>query len=202
MKFSDANSFSLIYNNTVSKNSISGINVVSGSSPTISNCIIWDCNNNLYNCSATYSCIQNGDIGTGNLNLNPNFVYADHNNFHILSISPCINAGDPNDPNSSTSQVDIDNEVRVLQGRVDIGADELDYVCDTCSGDLNGDGYVTNSDLALMLHSLANTDENWYPAGSGQGCHDLNSDGYITSSDYAILTTNLANAPGGWYQCE
>jgi len=82
---------------------------------------------------AEYSNIEGGWSGTGNIDADPCFVepgYWDTNglwidgDYHLLHDSPCINAGDPNfipEPN----ETDIDGELRVMLGRVDMGADEF-----------------------------------------------------------------------------
>lgn len=57
-----------------------------------------------------------------NLHLNPNFLNADANNFH-LGDSPCIDAG--NTPDAAGIPVDFDGQARVNGLGVDIGADEV-----------------------------------------------------------------------------
>jgi parallel beta-helix repeat protein len=79
----------------------------------ITNCIIWDNGDDLDNCSATYSCIQDMDLGVGVINLDPMFVDADNNDFHLWYSSPCINAGDPN--------YSCINEPEPNGGRIDMG---------------------------------------------------------------------------------
>ncbi len=76
------------------------------------------------------------DWGPGNINADPCFVepgYWDANgvwiggDYHLLSDSPCINAGDPNymaEPN----ETDLDGRPRVLLGRIDMGAYEFNHV--------------------------------------------------------------------------
>ncbi len=115
-----------IKNNTIVNSANCGIQVL-GIEPVISNCIIWDCNDDLYNCSATYSCIEdsfdsNDPNFVGSINSNPCFVAADANDFHLIGLSPCIDSGDPNE--NCAGQVDIDGQARLVDGRVDMGADE------------------------------------------------------------------------------
>jgi parallel beta-helix repeat protein len=103
-------------------NNCSGINNYLGS-PVITNCILWgNADSDLDGCSATYSCIQYGNPGTGNISTDPLFVASDPF-FHLASNSPCINTGNPSA--NYTGQMDIDGDVRVIDGRADIGADEL-----------------------------------------------------------------------------
>jgi hypothetical protein len=51
-----------------------GIGVYVSVSPMIRNCIIWENEDDLKGCSATYSCIQDEDIGEGNIFSDPMFV--------------------------------------------------------------------------------------------------------------------------------
>lgn len=51
------------------------------------------------------------------------------NDYHLMNTSPCINAGDPTFV-PATGETDIDEEDRVQQCRVDMGADETPYFTD------------------------------------------------------------------------
>jgi len=64
----------VIRNNTVANNADCGIYRSGGSEPNISHCIIWNNDDDLYNCNATYSCIENNDTGQGNIYSDPCFV--------------------------------------------------------------------------------------------------------------------------------
>ncbi len=97
----------------------------------ISNCILWNNLDDLNDCNATYSCIEDGDSGTGNISSYPYFADYDANDFHVTWNSPCINRGDPNGDYSS--QYDIDGENRIADERfidscIDIGADEFYFL--------------------------------------------------------------------------
>lgn len=66
-----------IAHNTVADNSATeggGIHCLSGASPTITNCILWANGDDLSACSATYSCVEDGDPGLGNIAADPLFV--------------------------------------------------------------------------------------------------------------------------------
>jgi len=99
------------------------------STVTMLNCIIWNGSDWLWNndnsiITVRYSDVQGGWPGKGNINADPCFLEPDNNDFHLLPDSPCINAGDSNyvpEPN----ETDIDGELRVMLGRVDMGADEF-----------------------------------------------------------------------------
>jgi len=69
--------------------------------PAISNCIIWGNGDDLYGCDATYSCIEDGDGGTGNIADNPLFVTGSFGDFYLSQVilaptlvSPCVDAGE------------------------------------------------------------------------------------------------------------
>jgi parallel beta-helix repeat protein len=62
--FDSAASAGTVRNNTIVSNDSNGVCVDSGTAPVISNCILWDNGDDLANCSASYSCIKDGDSGT------------------------------------------------------------------------------------------------------------------------------------------
>jgi hypothetical protein len=59
----------------------------------------------------------------GNISLDPLFVDAANNDFHLQDTSPCINAGDPNFQ-SAPGETDFYGGTRLYAKRVDIGAAE------------------------------------------------------------------------------
>jgi len=113
-------------NNTIVNNKDYGIRRLDATILKIAECIIWDNNKDLGDCNAVYSCIKNKSDanGPGNITSDPCFVNPRKMDFHIKANSPCINAGDPNEEYTELL-FDIDNEPRVIGGRVDIGADEV-----------------------------------------------------------------------------
>ncbi len=119
-----------ITNCTIVNNTTDGIKKAGNGTATISNCIVWNNNDDLDDCSATYSCIEdcNDANGTGNIcgdANDPCFVDADNNDFHIdVNESPCVDSGDPNGDYSGL--YDIDGDTRLMWTAVDIGADEME----------------------------------------------------------------------------
>ena len=97
-----------------------------GSDAVITNCIVWGntatTGAQIHTASSTpvvsYSDVEGGWTGTGNINSDPAFADA----YHLQSNSPCIDEGDPN--GNYAVQKDIDGEERVMGDEVDIGADE------------------------------------------------------------------------------
>jgi subtilisin family serine protease len=129
---------SIILNNTIINNNSCGIssyNSYSEAKPNIINCIIWGNNDvQLYPTdpffnNVTYSCIQGGYDGEGNIDSDPCFVSPDANNYHLSPNSHCIDKGDPDFTDSN--ETDIDGEPRIIDGNsdgidiVDMGADEF-----------------------------------------------------------------------------
>ncbi len=87
-------SSSPIIRNCTIVNNYAGVTCYSGS-PTVTNCILWGNDDpDLSGCSATYSCIEDGDGGEGNISDDPCFVDAANGDYSLTSVSPCIDAAD------------------------------------------------------------------------------------------------------------
>ena len=141
----------VIRNNTVVDNSDYGIHSDYATDINVSNCIVWgNGNGSLHKDSEdfdniTYSCIEGGFAGTGNINSDPCFYDADANDFHLDANSLCIDAGDPGFE-ADANETDIDGEERVVNERVDMGADEFYW----SAADYSGDGIVNFIDYAML----------------------------------------------------
>ena len=72
----------------------------------------------------TYSNIQGGFAGTGNIDADPLFVDAVTGNYQLQADSPSVNTGDPNSTAASVSQLDLAGNPRIDNGRIDMGAYE------------------------------------------------------------------------------
>ena len=80
-----------------------GIWAFDESDPTITNCILWGNGDDLYNCSATYSCIEDReDRGEGVIHTDPQFTRGPRGYYYLsqteagqLIGSDCVDAGDP-----------------------------------------------------------------------------------------------------------
>ena len=110
-----AGSTPTIKNNTIHGNSAAvmagGVLNEVSSTPVI-NCILWGNFPSQIDggssASVSYSDVQGGWFGTGNINADPFFVDAPGGDFRLQDGSPCIDAGDPNsDPDCDGSSVDI-----------------------------------------------------------------------------------------------
>ena len=73
------------------------------------------------NCNLTYSNIEGGAPGTGNIDMLPDFVNEAQRNFHLEPSSPGVNVADP----AATLAIDFDGDARPQDARHDMGADEV-----------------------------------------------------------------------------
>lgn len=153
-----------VTNCTFSGNSASaggGISNLYSSITTLINCIFWGNTAvngpqiyNVYSSTSivTYSCIQDGYSGTGNIDADPLFVDAGNDDVHLKSYSPCIDAGDP--AGDYSGQTDMDGLQRVRYDFVDMGVYEVYPI----AGDFEPDEDVDLSDFAIFsAHWLTGT---------------------------------------------
>jgi hypothetical protein len=114
---------------------------VEGGSPTIANCILWGDSDELVvqgggSVQVTYSDVQGGWTGTGNIDADPLFRNLATGDLHLQAGSPAINAGSnallpPDtadlDHDGDTSEPlprDLDDNPRIWDNTVDMGAYE------------------------------------------------------------------------------
>jgi parallel beta-helix repeat protein len=173
----NVNSNTMLTNCTFSGNSDSmrggGMYNFNGSNPTVNNCIFWnDTAPNgpeiyNYDTSSTtivsYSDIEGGYGGTGNINADPLFADAD---LRLSTGSPCIDAGD----NSVvTVTTDLDGRPRIVNGTVDMGAYEfrIIYVDTNATGANNGSSWEDAfKHLQVALAAVSIGDEIWVAQGT------------------------------------
>ncbi len=106
--------------------------IYNSGSQVVTNCIIRGNDyGQISDGNVTYSDIQGGHEGEGNIDADPMFK---PDGYHLTLCSPCIDAGDPNyvaEPN----ETDIDGEPRIMgcadEPRVDMGVDE--YYPEDCN---------------------------------------------------------------------
>ncbi|MBI4557841.1 MAG: PKD domain-containing protein [Candidatus Hydrogenedentes bacterium] len=122
----NAGSSPTLVNCTLSGNSAATGNGIfsrdDGSSPTVTNCILWDAALPEISgpSTVTYSDIQGGYTGTGNINADPRFVNVSNGDLHLRGGSPCINTG----TNAGAPPDDLEGQVRPRTGTVEMGAYE------------------------------------------------------------------------------
>ena len=104
------------------------------SSPVLTNCILWDNSPDQIADDAnsspvvTYSDVQGGYPGTGNIDADPLFLNASNGDFHLGIGSPCIDVGNNAAPDLPLR--DFEGDPRILDGDgngtavVDMGVDE------------------------------------------------------------------------------
>lgn len=161
----------------------------------LNNCILW--NNapaqviGLYAPVVTYSDVQGGWTGAGNINVDPRFRSATE--FHLLFGSPCIDAG--NNATAIGIATDLDQQPRFVDDPakpdtgsgtppiVDLGAYEWQA---THSGNCDGNGVINAADFNALAACMTG------PAGGlggGCDCADIEIDGDVDLADFAAFQT-------------
>lgn len=167
--------------------------------PTVTNCILWGNTGGSFDGYGipivTFSDVEGGYVGTGNIDTDPQFMDAngpdgiigtEDDNLRLSTGSPCSDAGDPNysDPNYLT---DLDGRDRIVDEDcndtfiVDMGAYEFTYAY---YGDFNSDCDVDFIDYAIQANYWM-TDEfsvDIAPTPAG--------DGIVDEKDLEIFTEN------------
>jgi len=150
----DNSNISLI-NVTISDNIAStaggGIECWNNSNPSLTNCILWnDSPQEIFltssSINATYSDIEGGWGGVGNIDSDPLFVNAVSGDYHLQETSPCIDSGDPASP------LDPDGSI------ADMGALYFQYEgpvwhISTTGSDITGNGSELNP-FATIQHGI------------------------------------------------
>lgn len=166
------------------------------SSPTITNCILWnDDPTEIVNeggaATVNYSDIPGGYSGTSNLNQDPTLSI----NFHLLTGSVAVGAGDINAPGLTEVQMDLGGQARTNNGTVDLGAYEgavepVLYVDASATGSNNGASW---SDAFTSLQSALSIAVSGYTIEIAQGDY---SPGSSPSDTFQLL--NGVTIQGGY----
>jgi len=172
----------VIRNSTVVGNGCYGGLIFWSGQAEVRSCIVWgNAWDQLWSCSATYSCIEGGWDGTGNIDADPLFIDEPEEayDYHLSESSPCKDSGDGNYTPSDPEETDIDGEARVTGDGVDMGADEY-Y---DSAADFDGDEVVNFLDHAVFASAwLSSAGEGGY-----NGSCDLVEDETIDYSDFAVF---------------
>ncbi len=144
-------------NNTIAANTGVGVAFAGYGLDTVRNCIIHAngtaVTDPLGAPDIAYSCSNTPLAGVGNFVADPLFADVAAGDYHLTPASPCINRGDPNyDWNPAV--FDYDGELRVVGGRLDVGADETLGASTAVPGDMNGDGVLDGLDIPLFVQAL------------------------------------------------
>jgi parallel beta-helix repeat protein len=181
----------------------------------ITNCIIWDHSNSIWNNDdslviASYSDIQHGWPGVGNLDVEPGFAFAD--DYHLMPSSACVDAG-TNEPPGGLPHADLDGNPRSLDGdgdlvsRADMGAFEFNPAQPAIAllpDELHFEASFEGDNPPTQTFSLRNAgagtlawevdgDPDWLTVDPASG----ESTGEI---DGVTLSVNVAGLPPGTYE--
>jgi hypothetical protein len=130
--------------------------------------------------------------GAGNIEADPLFVDpagpdglagTEDDDVHLGAGSPCVDAGDP--AFSSTVTQDIDGDLRVLNCRVDIGADESTLI-PPGDGDVDGSGDTDLADIPGFVALALGTGSAADPCAA-----DTNGDGVVDGRDVQAFVVAL-----------
>lgn len=183
-------------NCTITGNS-GGFSVVHGFTPSVlANCILRNSGTEIQgNVTATYSNIEGGYAGAGNIDADPLFADAPAGDYSLAAGSPCIDAGDTSA--LALPEMDLMQSPRLADDLatpdtgagaapvIDIGAFEFQPLPPPmCQGDANADLSVDFADITSVLanFNLAG------PAG------DANHDGVVNFSDITSVLSNFGLA--------
>ena len=143
----------------------------------MTNCILWNGGNEIWNNDASmitisYSDVYGGWPGDDNIDDGP---LLEPDGYHLMPDSPCISMGDP--LGNYNNQVDIDGEPRVVGAFVDAGCDEFLMV-----GDLDYNDCIDWADLAILIRD-------WLQDGDDRAA-DFNHDETVDFGDFALFARN------------
>ncbi|MCK5851117.1 MAG: hypothetical protein KAH23_09400 [Kiritimatiellae bacterium] len=116
---------------------VGGMLCVEPDSDSLSYCILWGNGDDLDGIAAEYSCIEDGDLGIGNIVDDPLFKDIETGNYRLSMLSPCINThlmkfvsmlplGCPDELRYMfTPASDLDGNPRLVNRKIDMGAYEF-----------------------------------------------------------------------------
>ncbi|TWT43974.1 hypothetical protein RAS1_03780 [Phycisphaerae bacterium RAS1] len=150
-----------------------GIQVEGMSEVSVTNCIFWDNGGDDFavvpdsTLAVSYTCSEEAIAGTGNIQMNPRFVDAGSDDYHLAADSPCIDAADPAAP---FDQEPADNGGRADMGRYGNASD--------APPDDNGNGNDNDNG-----NSNGNDNDNGNENSNGNGNGNDNDNGNANDND-------------------
>ncbi len=180
--------------NTGGYSSAGGIDCsYSSSSPTVTNCILWNNGSEIQlndaTIAVTYSDVEGGYSGTGNINSDPRFLNEDAGKYYLAADSPCIdkatNSGAPTTDIEGNGRYDYPGMPSSGQvSTVDMGAYEAvpPLVWSTFLGGSSDDyGWGIAVDSAGCVYVTGATSSSGFPVQSGYDeSHNGNWDVFVT----------------------
>jgi hypothetical protein len=158
--------------------------------------------------TVSYSDVQGGFAGTGNINADPCFANPSSDNYHLLLNSRCINTGDPN-YYPGTGEKDSDNESRMINARVDMGVDEVNYegpLVGVSPTVLNFSAQLGAGNPEAQILSVTNMGTGVLTWAILQDCNWLtvepNSGESTGESNAVSISVNISGLPLGRYICK
>ena len=128
----------------------------------------------------SYSNIEGGYEGEGNINTNPLFSDAENIDFSLQEDSPCIDAGI-----ADLGGDGIDDIIDYYGTAPDMGAYEYEPENYYDLGDVNGDGEINILDIVLLTNIILSNEYD--------GIADINDDGVINVLDIVLLVDLILN---------
>jgi len=149
---------------------------IDGGTMTMDDCILWADSAGIADdeisgsATVTYSDVDGGWTGSGNINVDPNFVNAAGGDYRLDCPSMCINTGDTttanipddtedaNEDNVTNKKIDLDLLPRIVgsltAARVDMGAYEHQSINSACPGEADGLLEAQGVDIDDLLYVI------------------------------------------------
>ena len=150
--------------------------------PIMTNSIIWDNSpQSIYTSSGTplitYSDIEGGWEGEGNIDDNPQFTDPDNGDYTLMETSPCIDTGT------------IIEDMEYCGDAPDMGAYEYcEEECGAELADVTGDGQINVLDLVQISYYVLELSTPAYPCAA-----DYNQDGQVNILDLVQISNYILN---------
>ena len=173
-----------------------------GGNPTLSNCVLWgngpsNILNNGGSPVVTFTDVQGGFPGLGNIDADPLFVDPGNGDHRLSPGSLCIDAGDNTAvPQQITTDLDGNPRFRDDPGRPDGGVPDgvnpiidmgsYEFQGESTPGDLNGDGTVGINDFSALLDAWGPCPDPCPPFCFG----DIDGDCNVGVLDFLLLLRN------------